>query len=53
MERVHIIDRNMDMLFAGRPQQTYLDAFLYDIATSIKSKPSISREKIPIQQTLF
>ena len=52
MERVHIIDKNMDMLLTERPQQTYLDAFLYDTPAPVKTKPATIKEKIPIQQTL-
>ena len=51
MERVHIIDKNMDMLLTERPQQTYLDAFLYDTPTPVKTKPVTIKEKVPIQQT--
>jgi hypothetical protein len=51
MERVHIIDKNMDMLLIEKPQQAYLDAFVYDVPTSVKPKPCIIKEKVPIQQT--
>ncbi|UTB32039.1 MAG: hypothetical protein NKF70_11120 [Methanobacterium sp. ERen5] len=51
MERVHILDKNMNMLLAERPQQTYLDAFLYDAPTVVKTKPVTIKEKVPIQQT--
>lgn len=51
MERVHIIDKNMDMLLTEKPQQTYLDAFLYDAPTPVKS--NVIKEKVPIQQTLI
>lgn len=51
MERVHIIDKNIDMLLTEKPQQAYLDAFLYDAPTQVKSK-SVVKEKIPFQQTL-
>lgn len=51
MERVHIIDKNMDMLLTEKPQQAYLDAFLYDAPTHVKSKPVTIKEKVPIQQT--
>jgi len=53
MERVHIIDKNMDMLLTEKPQQAYLDAFLYGTTTPIKTKSVIIKEKVPIQQTLF
>jgi len=51
MERVHIIDRNMDMLFEERPQQAYLDAFLYSKSTQVEPKPVKIKEKVPIHQT--
>lgn len=53
MERVHILDKNMDMLLTEKPQQAYLDAFLYGAPTRVKTKPPIIKEKVPIQQTLI
>ncbi|UTB32698.1 MAG: hypothetical protein NKF70_14670 [Methanobacterium sp. ERen5] len=52
MEGVHIIDKNMGMLLTEKPQQAYLDAFLYDAPTVAKSKPVRIKEKVPIQQIL-
>ena len=53
MERIHIIDKNMNMLLTERPQQAYLDAFLYGAHTRVKTKQHVIKEKVPIQQTLF
>jgi len=52
MERVHIIDKNMDMLLTEKPQQAYLDAFIYDITTPVKTKPVPIKKKVPITENL-
>ncbi len=53
MERIHIFDKNMNMLLAEKPQQAYLDAFLYYTTTPVKLKQSVMKENIPIHETLY
>lgn len=53
MERINIMDINMDTLIKQRPEQAYLDAYLYNTGkTPIKLTPAAPKEKVPIQQTL-
>ncbi|UTB32314.1 MAG: hypothetical protein NKF70_12580 [Methanobacterium sp. ERen5] len=53
MERVHILDVNMDSLIKKEPLQCYLDAELYEtIVNPSKSANVVVKKKLPIQQTL-
>ena len=53
MERIHILDINIDSILKKEPLQCYLDASLYETVKN-PSKPAIvpSKKKIQIQQTL-
>ena len=54
MERIRIIDINMDMLLTEKPEQAYLDAYIFNTGkTPIKLKSVVTKEKVPIQQTLI
>ena len=51
MERINIIDINMDSLFKETPEQAYLDAYIFNTGrTPIKLKNTL-KDKVPIQQT--
>ena len=52
LERVHILDVNMDSLLKEEPLQCYLDASLYNTIKSPNKKVAVSKKKIPIQSTL-
>ena len=47
MERVHILDANMDSLFKKEPLQSYLDAYLYE--TTGSSEKKLQKLKIQFQ----
>ena len=49
MERVHILDRNMDLLFEKEQKQSYLDAYLYNTIKNSKKKESTSEKTIPVK----
>jgi len=51
MERIRIMDINMDMLLTEKPEQAYLDAYLYNTGkTPIKLKSVVAKEKVPIHK---
>jgi len=52
LERVHILDVNIDSLLKYEPLQCYLDASLYDTIKSPNKKVAVSKKKLPIQSTL-
>ena len=52
LERVHILDVNMDSLLKEEPLQCYLDASLYNTIKSPNKKVAVSKKKLPIQSTL-
>ena len=53
MERIHILDVNMDSILKQEPLQCYLDASLYEtVKNPSKLVYVLSKKKIPIQQTL-
>ena len=52
LERVHIIDMNMDSLLKKEPLQCYLDASLYNTIRSFHQNGAISKRKIPVQSNL-
>ena len=52
LDRVHILDVNMDSLLKEEPLQCYLDASLYNTIKSPNKKVAVSKKKIPIQSTL-
>jgi hypothetical protein len=48
MQKVHRIDRGMDLIFQKEPLQSYLDAYLYSpIQSSQEKLPVAEREAIP------
>jgi hypothetical protein len=49
MERVHILDRNMDLLFEKDQKQSYLDAYLYNTLQNSEKKDSTSEKTIPVK----
>lgn len=49
MERVHILDRNMDLLFEKDQKQSYLDAYLYNTIQNSEKKDSTSEKTIPVK----
>lgn len=49
MERVHILDRNMDLLFEKDQKQSYLDAYLYNTIQNSEKKDSTSEKIIPVK----
>ena len=52
LERVHILDVNMDSILKKEPIQCYLDASLYDTIRSPQNNVAISK-KTPVQQTFL
>ena len=46
MERVHIIDMNMDSILSKEPIQCYLDASLYSTVTNSQKKSVRSKRKV-------
>jgi hypothetical protein len=52
MERVYIIDRNMDALLRNEPLQCYLDAFLESSVGSFSGEVAVSKEKLPLKDML-
>ena len=52
MDRIHIIDVNMDSLLKTEPLQCYLDASLYNTIKSPNKKVAVSKKKLSIQSTL-
>lgn len=45
MERVHILDLNMDLIFKNELLQSYLDAYLYNTAQNPKKNIAISQQE--------
>ena len=52
MERVYILDRNMDALLRNEPLQCYLDAFLEDSVGSFSEEVAASKGKLPVKDML-
>ena len=59
LERVHILDLNMDLIFKTETLQCYLDAYLYDAVggslkeVAVSERDGISRDKVPGLDLLF
>jgi hypothetical protein len=49
MERVHILDANMDSLFKKEPLQSYLDAYLYETAAPSKKKAATPENTVSVK----
>ena len=52
LERIHILDVNIDSILKKELIQCYLDASLYNNIRSSENNVAISKKKVPIQQTL-
>ena len=52
LERIHIIDVNMDSLLTNEPEQCYLDASLYNTIRSSQKNVEVSKKKVSIQLEL-
>lgn len=52
LERVHILDVNMDSIFKKEPLQCYLDASLYDTIRSSSKTVAVSKRKVSVQLNL-
>ena len=52
LERINILDINMNLMFKKEPVQCYLDSYLYNTIKSSKNKVAASPRKVPIQSKL-
>lgn len=53
MEKVNILDVNMDSIFKKEPSlQSYLDASIYNTIRSSQKKVTVAKRKVEVQQTL-
>ena len=52
LDRIYLLDLNMDLIFQEEPTQCYLDTYLYDTIRSSKKEVAVSRKKVPIQLKL-
>ena len=52
LERINILDLNINLMFKEEPMQCYLDAYLYNTIQSSKNKVAASPRKVPIQSKL-
>lgn len=52
LERVHILDMNMDSLLKKEPIQCYLDASLYNTIQSSHQNVAVSKRKVSAQSKL-
>ena len=52
MDRVHILDVNMDSLLKIEPLQCYLDASLYNTIRSSSKNVAVSKRKVQVRQIL-
>jgi len=52
LERINILDLNMNSMFKKEPMQCYLDSYLYNTIKSSKNKVAASPRKVPIQSKL-
>ena len=53
MERVYIVDKNMDALLRKEPLQCYLDAFLESSVGSFNEEVAASKGKLPVKDMLL
>jgi len=52
LDRIYILDRNMDSILENEPYQCYLDSSLYNAIQSSNKKVAESKRRIPIQLKL-
>jgi len=52
LERINILDLNMNSMLEKEPMQCYLDSYLYNTIKSSKNKVAASPRKVPIQSKL-
>ena len=52
MERISILDMNMDSILKKEPIQCYLDASLYNNVRSSTKNVTVSKQKVEVQLTL-
>ncbi len=52
LERIHILDINMNLMFKEEPTQCYLDTYLANEIEIPKSKVALSRKKVCVQSKL-
>lgn len=52
MERVYILDRNMDAILKNEPLQCYLDAFLYSSVGTFNDEVVASKGKLSVKDML-
>ena len=52
MERVHILDVNINSILKKEPIQCYLDASLYNTIRSSQKNVEVSKKKVSIQLEL-
>ena len=53
LERIHILDINMNLMFKEEPVQCYLDTYLHNAVRSSKNHVAVSARKVPIQSKLL
>ncbi len=51
LERIQILDLNMDLIFQEKPLQCYLDAYLCE-ASGVERKHAASKRKVSVQSKL-
>ena len=52
LERVHILEMNMDSLLKKEPLQCYLDASLYNTIRSSHKNVAVSKRRVSVQSNL-
>ena len=52
LERINILDLNINLMLKEEPMQCYLDAYLYNTIKSSKNKVATSPRKVPTQSKL-
>ena len=52
LERIHIIDVNMDSILKKEPLQCYLDASLYNTIRNSQKNVEVSKKKVSVQLEL-
>jgi hypothetical protein len=49
LERIYLLDLNMDLIFQEEPVQCYLDTYLYNSIGSSEKAVAVSKSKVPVQ----
>jgi hypothetical protein len=52
MERVHVLDMNMDSILTKEPLQCYLDAYMFNTIRSTHKDVAVSKRKVSVQSNL-